>query len=334
MTTPTRGHCSPRSITMTSLSRRAFATALAAAPLAASLSGPAVARTKVAPAAIIPHARLNVGRLEVSFLSDGFIDFPFALFTGAAPEQVEQAAAAHFAARRTGIRSGFTVWLIRDGERLVLVDTGPAGTVSKTSGRLPEALAAIGISPASVDAVIITHMHVDHIAGLVAGGRRNYPNAEIFVDRRDAAHFTDPAKESAAPDLLKSSFAKAQELVKLYPRLQRIDGERQIVPGISTVDLAGHTPGHIGVRIEDGGERLMLVADMLFHPAAHPALPGLGILFEEDKAAADASRARFFERAAAEKVLLAATHMPFPGLGRIVKDGNNLRWMAADWNYT
>jgi hypothetical protein len=122
------------------------------------------------PSAIIPHARLNVGRLEVSFLSDGFIDFPFALFTGAAPEQVEQAAAAHFAARRTGIRSGFTVWLIRDGERLVLVDTGPAGTVSKTSGHLPKALAAIGISPASVDAVIITHMHVDHIAGLVVGG--------------------------------------------------------------------------------------------------------------------------------------------------------------------
>jgi glyoxylase-like metal-dependent hydrolase (beta-lactamase superfamily II) len=319
---------------MISLSRRSFATALVAAPLAASLSGTAVARTKVAPAAPIPHARLNVGRFEVSFLSDGFIDFPFSLFTGVKPEQVEQAAAAYFAAQPTGIRSGFTVWLIREGHRLVLVDAGPAGTVSKTSGRLPKALAAIGINPASIDAVIITHMHVDHIAGLVAGGRRNYPSAEIYVDRRDVSHFTDPAKASAAPDLLKSSFAKAHELVKLYPRLQRIDGEQQIVRGISTVDLAGHTPGHIGVRIEDGGERLLLVGDMLFHPAAHPALPGLGILFEEDKAAADASRARFFERAAAEKVLLAATHMPFPGLGRVVKEGSSLRWMAADWNYT
>ena len=319
---------------MTVLSRRAFTTALAAAPLAVSLSGTAVAATQVAPVAIIPHARLNIGRFEVSFLSDGFIDFPFVLFTGAKPEQVEQAAAAHFAARPTGIRSGFTVWLIRDGGRLVLVDAGPAGTVSKTSGRLPKALAAIGISPASIDAVIVTHMHVDHIAGLVAGSRRNYRNAEIFVDRRDAAHFTDAAKAGAAPDLLKSSFAKAQELVKLYPRLQRIDGERQIARGISTVDLAGHTPGHIGVQIEDRGERLMLVADMLFHPAAHPALPGLGILFEEDKAAADASRARFFERAAAEKLLLAATHMPFPGLGRIVKDGSSLRWLPADWNYS
>jgi glyoxylase-like metal-dependent hydrolase (beta-lactamase superfamily II) len=318
---------------MTSLSRRAFATRLATVPLAASLSGTAGARTKVAPVAVIPYARLNIGRFEVSFLSDGFIDFPFSLFTGAKPEEVEQATAAYFAARPTGIRCGFTVWLIRDGARLVLVDAGPAGTVSKTSGRLPKAFAAIGVSPASIDAVIITHMHIDHIAGLIAGGQRNYPDAEIYVDRRDVAHFTDPAKASAAPDLLKRSFAKARELVKLYPGLQRIDGERQIVRGISTVDLAGHTPGHIGVRIEDGGERLMLVGDMLFHPAAHPGLPDLGILFEEDKAAADASRARFFERAAAEKTLLAATHMPFPGLGRVVRDSSSVRWVPADWNY-
>ena len=318
---------------MASISRRAVASTLLAAPLVASLPGHAAARSTIAPASIIPLARLNIGRFEVSFLSDGFIDFPFSLLTGARPEQVEQAAAAYFAARPTGIRSGFTVWLIRDGERFVLVDAGPAGTVSKTSGRLPQALAAIGVSPSSIDAVIVTHMHVDHIAGLVAGGQRNYANAEIYVDRRDVAHFTDPAKAGAAPDLLKSSFAKAQELVKLYPRLQRIDGERQIIRGISTIDLSGHTPGHIGVRIEDGGQSLVLVADMLFHPAAHPALPSLGILFEQDKAAADASRARFFRRAAEEKALLAATHMPFPGLGRIVADGGNLRWMPADWSY-
>lgn len=318
---------------MTNLSRRAFAVALAAAPFAVSRSDIAVARSETTPASIIPHARLNIGRFEVTFLSDGFIDFPFALFTGATPEQVEQAAASHFAARPTGIRAGFTVWLIRDGEQLILVDTGPAGTVSKTSGRLPAALAAIGVNPASIDAVIVTHMHVDHIAGLVAGGRPSFPRAEIYIDQRDVAHFTDAAMASNAPDLLKSSFAKAQEVVSLYPRLQRIDGERQIVRGISTVDLAGHTPGHIGVRIEDDGQSLMLVADMLFHPAAHPALPGLGILFEHDKVAADASRARFFQRAADEKTFLSATHMPFPGLGRIVKDCSNLRWMAADWNY-
>ncbi|WP_376988223.1 MBL fold metallo-hydrolase [Bosea sp. R86505] len=318
---------------MIDLSRRAFARTLLAAAAVPALPTLAPARGTSALPSIAPLARIQVGRFEVTFLSDGFIDFPFSLFTGAPPAAVEQAVSSFFAARPTGVRSGFTVWLIRDGDQLVLVDAGPAGTVSKTSGRLPAALAAIGVKPEQIDAVIVTHMHVDHIAGLVAGGRANFPTAEIYVDRRDINHFTDAAKANAAPDLLKSSFATSREVVALYPRLQRIDGDREIARGLSVFDLGGHTPGQVGVRIEDGKDSLLLVADMLFHPAAHPAIPGLGILFEQDKAAADAARARFFPKAAAEKSLLAATHMPFPGLGRIVKDGSGLRWLPADWEY-
>jgi hypothetical protein len=78
----------------------------------------------------------------------------------------------------------------------------------------------------------------------------------------------------------------------------------------------------------------MLVADMMFHPAAHPAYPGFGIAFEMDKPAADAARARFFAEAAQSNALIAATHMPFPGVGRIVRDGKTLRWLPADWSYT
>lgn len=123
------------------------------------------------------------------------------------------------------------------------------------------------------------------------------------------------------------------DLLALYPRLQRIDGAREISPGLSVFDLSGHTPGQIGVRSEDGGQSLNLVSDMLFHPAAHPALPGLGILVEMDKPAADAARARFFTQAADEGLLVAATHMPFPGVGRIVRDGGALRWLLADWSH-
>lgn len=318
---------------MTAFSRRAFAHSLLAASAMTALPQVSAARSPAVLPAIAPLARINVGRFEITFLSDGFIDFPFSLFTGAPPEKVGEAVGAFFAARPTGVRSGFTVWLIRDGDRLVLVDAGPAGTVSNTSGRLPSALAAIGVKPAQIDAVIVTHMHVDHIAGLVAGGKANFPHAEIFIDSREIAHFTDSAKANAAPDLLKSSFAKSREVVALYPRLQRIEAGREMARGITVFDLAGHTPGHMGVRIEDGAESLLLVTDMLFHPAAHPGIPGLGILFEQDKPAADATRARFFSSAAESGALLAATHMPFPGLGRIVKDGERLRWLPADWEY-
>jgi glyoxylase-like metal-dependent hydrolase (beta-lactamase superfamily II) len=103
------------------------------------------------------------------------------------------------------------------------------------------------------------------------------------------------------------------------------------VRGVSTVDLTGHTPGHIGVRVEDEGQSLLLVSDMLFHPSLHPAAADIGFVFEQDPAAARAMRSRFFPRAAEEKALVAATHMPFPGLGRIVADGGQLRWLPAEW---
>ena len=179
--------------------------------------------------------------------------------------------------------------------------------------------------------VILTHLHFDHIAGLVAGGRKTFPNAEVYADRRDVTFWTDPARRTAAPDFLKSSFDISAEVIRLYPQLNRIDGEREIAGGVSIVDLTGHTPGHIGVRIADAGESLIMVSDMLFHPAVHPAAVDIGFIFEQDPPAARQMREKFFPRAAEDKALIAATYIAFPGLGRIAKDGGALRWVTAEW---
>ncbi|UZF95481.1 MBL fold metallo-hydrolase [Bosea sp. NBC_00550] len=317
---------------MTNLSRRAFASGLPLGILGGGLLPLLTpARSVAAPAAAgaTPLAQIRIGRFTVTALTDGYADMPYTYFPGRTAAQVEQAATAQFVARPSGVRFVFNQYLIEDGERRILLDAGPAGSIGQT-GALPQALAALGLRRDQIDAVIVTHMHQDHMGGLIAGGQNNFPNAELYIDRRDVTHWTDPAKRSGAPDYLQISFRMSAEVVRLYPRLQAIDGEREIARGISIVDLTGHTPGHIGVRIEDAGQSLIMVSDMLF-PVVHPIATDVNFLFEQDRAAAKAMRDRFFPLAAAEGALIAATHMPFPGLGRIVSDRGQLRWQVADW---
>ncbi|MGR9141528.1 MBL fold metallo-hydrolase [Rhizobium leguminosarum] len=324
---------------MPQLSRRAFAGALplgliGGSLLGGGLLGDSAARAATqeaarAPVAMNPFAQIRIGRFTVTALTDGYADMPYDYFPGRSAPEVERAASAQFTARPSGVRFLFNQYLVEDGERRILIDAGAAGSIGQT-GQLPQALAALGLKPDKIDAVIVTHMHQDHMGGLVLGGKNNYPEAELYIDRRDITHWTDPAKRSGAPEYLQTSFRMAEEVVRLYPRLQAIDGEREIMRGVSIVDLTGHTPGHIGVRVEDGGKSMIMVSDMIF-PVVHPAATDVFFLFEQDRAAAKAMRDRFFPRAASEGALIAATHMPFPGLGRVVADHGEMRWQVADW---
>jgi glyoxylase-like metal-dependent hydrolase (beta-lactamase superfamily II) len=319
---------------MTSLTRRSFSLGSAAlAAAAATTPLPAVGKAAGHLSALPTIAIRTIGAVKVFAISDGFIEVPFGVFTGAPASEIEAAIMARTPHRLNGLhRLGFTVWLVDDGEQLVLVDSGYADLGGATTGRLKAALAAIGVSPDDIDAVVVTHMHSDHTRGLLADGRPAFPNAELFIHRDDVAHFTDPARAAAAPEHLKSSFETASALVAATPRLQRFDGERQLSGAVSTVDLRGHTPGHTGYRIADGGESLLIVGDALFHPRLHPGRTDIGIIFEADPAAAAAMRERLFAKAAEERALLAATHMPFPGFGLIVRENGALRWEPADWD--
>lgn len=298
-----------------------------ATPTLAATQATAMATGK--PVSVTPLAQIRIGRFTVTALTDGYADMPYDYFPGRAPADVEKAANAQFTARPSGVRFLFNQYLVDDGEHRILIDAGAAGSIGQT-GALPQALETLGLRPDQIDAVIVTHMHQDHMGGLILGDKNNYPKAEVYIDRRDVKHWTDPAKRSGAPDYLKTSFDMAAEVVRLYPKLQAIDGEREIVRGVSIVDLTGHTPGHIGVRVEDGGHSLIMVSDMIF-PVVHPGATDVFFLFEQDREAAKAMRDRFFPQAAAEGALIAATHMPFPGLGRVVSDGGQMRWQVADW---
>jgi len=148
------------------LSRRAFAFGLPTAGfMAGAQTSPVRAANNQPAAAVTPVAQIKIGRFTVTALSDGYADMPYGYFPGRTAEQVETAAKAQFTARSSGVRFLFNQYLVEDGSSRILIDAGPAGTLGQT-GRLPQALAARGLSPDQIEAVIVTHMHQDHLGAL------------------------------------------------------------------------------------------------------------------------------------------------------------------------
>jgi glyoxylase-like metal-dependent hydrolase (beta-lactamase superfamily II) len=277
-----------------------------------------------------------VGKVRVNAISDGYIDAGYGAFTGVPEADIAARFKSRHAANLSAARLGVTTWLIEDGSSLVLIDAGAAGGGFAQTGRLPHALELLGVPLKRIDIVAVTHLHSDHIGGLVptvGPDTSPFVHASIAVPGADYTHFTDEGRLSQAPDHLKGSFEAATRLKKSYLRLSKISAGEKISARIQSIDLRGHTPGHTGYRITSEGKSLVIVGDLLFDPAVHPGRSDIGIAFEADPAAAQAMRTRAFPQFAEEGALLAATHMPFPGLGRIVRDGKELRWLPADWEY-
>ncbi len=198
------------------------------------------------------HSR-KIGDIEVTALSDGVLAAPLDVVL-----DMDKAEAERLAGTKPGEPKPIAVnaFLLELGGRWALVDTGAGNTMGPTLGKLPDNLRACGVAPEEIETIFLTHLHPDHSNGLVDdGGRAVYPNAEIMLHEREAQFWLDRDEATGASERIRRNIAKAAVTTAPYRDRMRTVRDGEVVPGVSALLLAGHTPGHTGWLIAVGQAR-------------------------------------------------------------------------------
>jgi glyoxylase-like metal-dependent hydrolase (beta-lactamase superfamily II) len=273
--------------------------------------------------------RMAVGEHVVTAVNDGVFDLPLSILNDIAPEDASAMLTGAF--RRPTPRLTINSYVVQSGGRTVLIDTGAGTTMGGTAGRLLPTLAAAGIQPDQVDLVLMTHLHPDHTAGLAtADGLAVFPNAALACAAAEAEFWLD-GEADAAPEAMRPYVQSAQAAVRPYrERLTRL-GTQPAAPGISPVPLPGHTPGHLGYRIGDGADALLIWGDVVHVPDVQVPRPEIGVAFDADPAAAIATRQRVLDMAATDRLAVAGMHVHFPAFSHVARDGSGYRLIPEAW---
>lgn len=274
--------------------------------------------------------RRRVGGFTVTAVNDGTLNLSPAILRG-----IGEAEAAALAGARFGTRPAHgyvNTFLVQGAGRTILIDTGAADSMAPTLGRLLPNLAAAGVQPGDVDLVLLTHFHPDHSNGLAAkDGTAVFPNAALSVSEAEAAFWLDTDPEGAAEGL-RPYLAAARAAVAPYAGRFTRSGGQPVAPGVTPVALPGHTPGHTGYRIDDGGESLLIWGDIMHMPDVQAPHPEVTVVYDLDPAQAEASRRRVLDMVAADRLAVAGMHLHFPGFAHVERAGAGYAVVTEPWS--
>jgi glyoxylase-like metal-dependent hydrolase (beta-lactamase superfamily II) len=216
------------------------------------------------------------------------------------------------------------ILLVENGDKRMLIDSGMGQSDPADPGHLLDRLREENITLESIDIVIITHYHQDHIGGLLdQAGNPTFPKARLVVPAQEHAYWMseDILAGLDAPDAarLRQTFAAYAE------RLILMDDTADIEPGIHYVPTPGHSPGHRAVQIESKDARLLDIVDAIHMPIQLNALDAAPFDWQQPDIAI-ATRRALLARAESENLLLMAYHFPFPGMGYVRRRGDLLAW--------
>jgi glyoxylase-like metal-dependent hydrolase (beta-lactamase superfamily II) len=285
----------------------------------------------VAEAAPVTHPAnshaFTIGTLQAFALRDGGMEVPndnkvFAV--GRTPEEVAAVLAAN-GQPTDKLALSIQPLLVKTNDKVLLFDTGASTNFGPTAGMLPGSLAEAGVEPAAVTDIFISHLHGDHIGGLVtADGKLFFPNATIHISKPEWQFMVDVKPEMAKNMGLPNRDAL---VAAMKPKVDAFKPGAELVPGVVTaVEIKGHTPGHSGYKITSGQDSLLYVGDTMHSFIVSVQKPDWTIAFDSDPVTAEKSRAELIAQSAASGQRIYAVHFPFPGIGKFEKKDDHYVW--------
>ena len=296
--------------------------------------------TAVEPDELVPSRYAQkVGSIDVLVISDGVLPIPAQTIAHNIEPAVRTAWLEHEFLSPEMLEWPLNVVVVRSGGRTILIDAGigmDPGLNLPQAGRLVGRLEAAGIDLASVTDVVLTHMHMDHIGGLLIDGvkDRMRPDLRVHVATAELKFWESPDFSRAVmpagfPDALRRA---AKRFVNDYgSQLRPFEDEHEVTPGIVVSRTGGHTPGHSVVRLASGGDRLTFAGDAVFQVGFDQ--PDWHNGFEHYPEEAARVRVKLLWELAANRELLVATHLPFPSLSHVAVDGDTFRCVPIVWDY-
>jgi glyoxylase-like metal-dependent hydrolase (beta-lactamase superfamily II) len=260
----------------------------------------------------------KAGDMAVTVIQDLPGEMAISLFSGPASEQERSK---YFTNGKA--EAGVNVFLLRAGGKVALFDTG-TGTAFQSPGKLFEALASLGVKPEEVDFVLLTHMHPDHIGGLLREGQRAFPKAKLMVSKPEL----DSWLAIANSDISNAPAGQIKDMVDMYRTdVQTFAFGETLLPGVTALDASDHTPGHTVFQLTAAGRSLLIVGDLIHAMPLQFALPDECATYDMDPPQAIAARKRIFALAAQKSMPIAGMHFPFAdAVGTVKKDGKGWKF--------